>query len=306
MKGAPIMNHQRCRPWGLGAAMAVAAAVVLAGCGGSPSKGPLAVTTPRTSASAATPRVTSPLPAPPSSGTTPPAVAVTPSPAPATASRHHSVSTTPSPRPTSTTTPVPAPSGPAPATPGTYHYRQAGTLVGTPAQGTLVVAPVSASGTQVWTRVVGGTLPPASSVMLFNATGSYLVSPASLVTGTNASCTFAAPVPWPSWPTTTGSTFSAPANCTGGVTTYQLTGRVDGTAAMSLNGQAVTTAVVVNTFVVKGDVNGDTFNVTLIETDYFAPTLRVPVLTRTQIKGSAIGIPISTSRTDTLESATPS
>jgi hypothetical protein len=45
---------------------------------------------------------------------------------------------------------------------------------------------------------------------------------------------------------------------------------------------------------------------TLIETDYYTPTLRVPVVTRTHVVGSALGLAVSTDRTDTLESATPS
>ncbi len=227
--------------------------------------------------------------------------------APAVASSHHSVATTATTRPTTTTRPAaPPPTGPAPAAPGTYTYRQVASLPGTPAQGTLVVAPVSASGTQVWTRAVGGTVAPATSVMLFNATGAFLVSPGAQVAGAGASCTFAAPVPWPSWPTTTGQSFSAPATCTGGVSSYLMTGRVEGTGTVSLGGQAVNVAVVVDTITVKGSVDGDSFNVTMTETDDFAPTLRIPVVTRTQVKGTAIGIPISTTRTDTLVSATPS
>ncbi len=199
-----------------------------------------------------------------------------------------------------------APVGPAAAAPGTYRYRQAGSLAGTPGEGTLVVAPVSASGTQVWTRKVGGTVPASASVMLFNATGSYLVSPGGQVGGAPATCTFTAPVPWPLWPTTPGATFSAQATCSGPVSSYQVTGRVQGTATVSLDGHAIATSIVVNTFVLKGTYAGSPLTMTLTETDYYAPTLRVPVVTRTHVVGSALGLAVSTDRTDTLESATPS
>jgi hypothetical protein len=199
-----------------------------------------------------------------------------------------------------------APVGPAAAAPGTYRYRQAGSLAGTPGEGTLVVAPVSASGSQVWTRKVGGTVPASASVMLFNATGSYLISPGGQVGGAPATCTFAAPVPWPLWPTTPGATFSAQATCSGPVSSYQVTGRVQGTATVSLDGHAVATSIVVNTFVLKGTYAGSPLTMALIETDYYAPTLRVPVVTRTHVVGSALGLAVSTDRTDTLESATPS
>jgi hypothetical protein len=308
------MNHHRSFPRIIAVAAAAAVAVVaLGGCGqgGGRTSARSPAPASRTSASgpisavtgaSAVPGVPTPSSPPAGTATTSPAVTV----APTVASGHHSVATTATTRPSTTTSPAAAPSGPPPAAPGTYTYHQVGSLPGTPAEGTLVVAPVSASGTQVWTRAVGGTLAPAASVMLFDTTGAYLVSPGDQVAGAGASCTFAAPVPWPSWPTTTGRSFSAPAACTGGVSSYLMTGKVEGTTTVSLNGQSVVAAVVVNTITVKGSVDGDSFNVTMTETDDFAPNLRVPVVTRAQVKGTAIGIPISTTRTDTLVSATPS
>jgi hypothetical protein len=220
---------------------------------------------------------------------------------------------TAAPRPSATTAPTPAPapakaptsSGPAPAAPGTYRYHQAGSLSGTPAEGTLVVAPASASGTQTWTRAVGGTVAPSTSVMRFDANGAYLVSPGSQAAGA-ASCTFAAPVAWPPWPTTPGQSVSGSATCSGGISSYQVTGHVQATAPVAAAGTTVNAAVVVYTVTLSGTVSGSPFNVTLTETDYYAPTLRVPVLTKTHVSGTAIGIPITTDRTDTLESLTPS
>ncbi len=212
--------------------------------------------------------------------------------------------TTAKPAPT-TPGPPTGPSGPTPAAPGTYRYRQAGSLPGTPAEGALVVSTVSASGTQTWSRLVGGTIPPSTSLMLFNSAGSFLVSPGGQVAGASATCTFATPVPWPPWPADLGRTAAAQASCTGPVHSYQVIEQVQGTAAMSLDGHSVTTTIVVTTIVLKGTASGSPLTVTLTETDYYAPTLRVPVLTHTHIAGTAIGIPISTDRTDTLESARP-
>jgi hypothetical protein len=239
------------------------------------------------------------------------------SPAPTVAAGHR-VATPPStqspvvgkqsPTPTSPTGPTggTGPIGPRAAAPGTYRYHQAGSLPGTPAEGTLVVAPASASGTQEWTRKVGGTMPAATTVMLFNTIGSYLVSPGGQVGGVRATCTFGTPVPWPPWPTMPGATFASQATCSGPVSTYQVSGQVQGTTTLSLDGHAVATTIVVNTFALKGTYAGSPLTMTLTETDYYAPSLRVPVMTRTHVVGSAIGLPLSTDRTDTLESATPS
>lgn len=225
-------------------------------------------------------------------------------PAPATSSPPATTTTT-KPPPPSSPGPKTGSSGPPPAAPGTYRYRQVGTLPGTPAEGTLVVASASAPGTQTWARLVGGTIPPSTSVMLFNSAGSFLISPGGQVAGAAASCTFATPVPWPPWPASPGQTTSAQASCTGPVHSYQVTEQVQGTEATPLDGHPVNTTVVVTTIAIKGIVNGSPLTVTLTETDYYAATLRVPVLTRTHVVGTAIGIPITTDRTDTLESANP-
>ncbi|MGH9125494.1 MAG: hypothetical protein ACRDZ8_12325 [Acidimicrobiales bacterium] len=204
----------------------------------------------------------------------------------------------------STTTAPPA-AGPAAAALGTYRYHQVGTLAGTPSEGTLMVTAGSGAGTQVWTRNVGGALPPASTNMLFNASGAFLLTPSDPVTGT-ASCTFARPVPWPPYPTTPGQSASVQAACTAPITTYQVSSQVQGTTQVSLGGTSVTAAVVVNTFVIKGNYNGGAINVTLTETDEYAPNLAVPVVTTTRMSGTALGLSVTTQRTDTLESANPS
>ncbi len=251
--------------------------------------------------SAPTPALPSTTPAPAPTGSGAPHGAAAPTPAAAATTA----------RPTATAPPTPAaaaaptPSGPSPAAPGTYRYRQVGSLAGTPAEGTLVVSPASASGTQTWTRVVGGTVAPSTSIMRFDARGAYLVSPGSAAAGA-ASCTFGAPVPWPPWPTTVGQSVSGSATCSGGISSYQVTGHVQAPATMSVAGSTINAAVVVYTVALSGTVSGSPFNVTLAETDYYAPTLRVPVLTRTHVSGTAVGIAITTDRTDTLESVTPS
>lgn len=204
------------------------------------------------------------------------------------------------------TSTAPSASGPAPAAPGTYRYHQVGTLSGTPSQGTLVVSPASASGTQTWTRVVGGSMPTAATVMRFDATGAYLVAPSASASGAQAACTFPTPLPWPVWPTTVGRTVSGQATCHGAVSSYLVTETVQGTQALPLDGATVMTSEVVNTITMAGSYNGSPLKVTMTETDYYAPTLRVPVKTTTHLTGSVLGFSVATDRTDTLLSATPS
>lgn len=255
-------------------------------------------------APAAVPRLPAPT-VPTSAPTVPPSTVALPPPAPTTAATHHpaTTTTTPTTRPVSTTL-APA-TGPLPAAPGTYRYHQVGSLPGTPSVGTLVVAPVSASGTQTWTRVVGGTVAPSTTVMLFNTTGVYLVDPGASAAGASATCTFSTPVAWPPWPTTVGAGATGQATCSAPVSSYQVTVRVVGSAMLPLDGATVEVAEVLSTIVIGGNYDGSPLNVTMTETDYYAPTLRVPVETVTHVSGHVLGLSVTTSRTDTLLSATP-
>jgi hypothetical protein len=225
--------------------------------------------------------------------------------APTPAAGRRPPATTVTTRPSATTPTSPAPAVASPAAAGTYRYRQSSTLAGTPGEGTLVVAPASASGIQTWTRVVGGTVAASATVMLFNSTGAYMVTPGGSV-GAAAACSFATPVPWPPWPTTIGRTTSGHGVCTGGITSYDITTRVQGSAAMTLDGRSVDTMVVVNTIVIAGTANGSPLHATLTETDFDAATIRVPLEVKTHLTGTVIGLSVTTDRTDILESATPS
>jgi hypothetical protein len=308
------VNHARPRPAPVAVAVLVAVALgALTGCGqASSASSPLAAASKSTPAGLST-SSSPPSPASPGSGPASSSLAATTTvtsrpPAGASAAPGSKPSTvTPSPAAVKSGDPVSTRPAPTPATPGTYRYRQIGSLPGTPSEGALVVAPAAASGTQVWTRLVGGSLRPATTVMLFNAAGSFLVSPSDQVAGVaKAPCTFATPLPWPPWPTTAGRSFTGQASCTGGtVTSYQVAGQVQGSASLSLDGRAVTASIVVNTITVRGSYAGSGINVVLTESDYYAPDLRIPVLTRTHVSGSALGLTVTTDRTDTLESSTP-
>lgn len=208
--------------------------------------------------------------------------------------------------PTSTASTTPAAAVMSPATAGTYRYRQAGSLAGTPAEGTLVVAPASSSGSQTWTRMVGGTVAPSSTAMLFDSNGAFMVAPGAAAVGGPQTCSFATPVPWPPWPITVGRTTSAHATCAGTISSYDVTSHVQGFAALPLDGRTVNTTIVVNTIVIAGSANGSPLHVTLTETDYYAAGLWVPVVTKTHMAGSVMGLSVTTDRTDTLESARPS
>jgi hypothetical protein len=112
-------------------------------------------------------------------------------------------------------------------------------------------------------------------------------------------------MPWPPYPTTVGGRASGHATCTGGISTYDVAEQVQGTATLPLDGSSVTTTVVVSTIVISGTVNGGPLRVSLTETDWYAATLRVPVQTKTHVAGSVMGLSVTTDRTDTLISSTP-
>jgi len=208
--------------------------------------------------------------------------------------------------PGSTRPPTPAPAAPTPAAPGTYHYHQTSSQPGTPPEGTLVVAPASASGTQVWTRNVGGNVRPSSTVMLFNSSGIFMLSPSGQVAGTAGACSFAAPLPWPPFPLAAGQSFAGHAACSGPVQTFVVSGQVGQVEPLPLNGAMVGTFKVTSNFVLQGSYSGSPLNVTVAETDWYAPSLPVPVQTRTHLVGRVLGLSVTSDTNYLLASSTPS
>jgi hypothetical protein len=136
--------------------------------------------------------------------------------------------------------------------------------------------------------------------MLFNNSGVFLLS--ETVPLFSASCSFNAPVASPPWPVAVGRTFSGQATCGQGssVSTLSLTGRVAGTASVTVDGAAVNTFLVQTTLTLSGTT------LVVAETDWYAPSLRLPVKTTVIVTGGVTGYSINSNTTYALNSTRPS
>jgi hypothetical protein len=68
----------------------------------------------------------------------------------------------------------------------------------------------------------------------------------------------------------------------------------------------VDTFKVASTFTLRGSYNGSPLNVTVAETDWYAPSLRVPVQTHTHLVGTVVGLTVSNDSNYLLTSSRPS
>ncbi len=168
------------------------------------------------------------------------------------------------------------------APPGTYTYPLVGTGTSTVTSGgqsfpqtvqnpiTLGVTSVSGPRTERWVN-------PATTLDLsYTNGGVYLLD--EVVPLANATCTFGAPVPYPPWPLKI-TTVTGQATCGQGAT-LSLKEQVTGTASVTVAGTAVPTYVVRSTMTLSAT------NLVVVETDFYAPSLRLPVQTTVAITGS--------------------
>jgi hypothetical protein len=198
--------------------------------------------------------------------------------------------------------------GPAPTAAGLYRFRQTGssttgaTTEPAPAEGTLRVDPAAVDGTQVSHRAVHPDQPPSDTTIAFRPSGMFIttvVTRTTLGTQTVAfTCTFNPGVPAPPWPPAVGKAFSASGSC--GSFTAQVTGRIDGTRTVALDGRSLTAYVVDSTIVTHGQVES-----TQTETDWFSPVLRLSVHSETHSKGTFGAFRFSSDLTSDLESGRP-
>ncbi len=200
------------------------------------------------------------------------------------------------PRPT-----APPASGPGPAATGTYHYNGGGTSVLTtgttttpqtvPAQSTLTVT-ATGPGTEQWVNS------STTANLVFNGSGVFLTS--ETVFGTT--CAFDTPVPFPPWPPAVGKSFSGQATCGSGssASTLMLTGRIAGTASVSVAGTKVSTYLVQSKLTLSGT------SLVIGETDYYAPSLRLPVESIVAATGGITGYSIASNTAYVLTSLLPS
>ena len=190
------------------------------------------------------------------------------------------------------TTVPPAATGPAPTAPGSYKYNASGpgstitagtTSTNIPAKPYSLVVSAPVNGTETWTD------PNTTTSLSFNGSGVFLESES--VSVVNATCTFTNAVASPPWPLKVGATFSGQANCGGGQV-LNLSGRV--TATSSVGGVA--------TYLVQSTITLGGTNLLIAETDWYAPSLRLPVKSTVAVSGAFDGYSISSDSTYTLAS----
>ncbi|HVT76887.1 MAG TPA: hypothetical protein VHD87_07635 [Acidimicrobiales bacterium] len=181
---------------------------------------------------------------------------------------------------------------PGPAAPGTYTYAQSGsTSQGSPpGTGTLVVSGGGPS--QVFARHVDGSN-EGDLYFTFTSHGPVITKVVLKQNGIAINCSFASPVPAPPWPPTAGSHFSGHATCDNGFTA-DFSGSVGGHVTDHVAGTAVDAVVISSTLHASGQVLGQPVEVTVNDTQHWAPSLRVPTYSHEVISGQVSGDVTST------------
>jgi hypothetical protein len=196
------------------------------------------------------------------------------------------------PKTTTTTAANPNPA-PGPAAPGTYDYAQSGSTSdgAPPSRGTLVV---SGSGpSQIFHRYVDPSGQPSDLYFTFRSDGPYLTKVVLRQKGITLTCTFGSPVPAPPWPPTTGRSFSGHATCDNNMSA-DFSGSITGQGSDSVGGKAYDVVVVASTLHATGQIFGQPVDVTVKDTQHWAPALRVPTYSHEVISGNASGDVTST------------
>jgi hypothetical protein len=282
-----------------------AVSLATAACGGTAAK--LSSGT-ATSGSATFPSTSSVSPATPGAITTRPVTRQPTTPSSSTDSVADTSTTT---TPAGSTGPANSPpASPSPPQAGTYLYRQSGSSTAggqtqpVPAQGSIRIDPAAAQGaaawTQTWHSYVDPSQPPSDTTYEFSPGGVGMVSIVTRADLNSQSlsftCTFSPPLEVTPWPPTVGYAFSGEGSC--GSFTASVTGRIDGTQPVTLDGQAITTYVIDATITTHGSVS-----LTDHEIDWFSPTMRLLVHTSDDEQGTYGLVSFSSRVTRDLESA---
>jgi hypothetical protein len=201
--------------------------------------------------------------------------------------------------------PPPVSTGPAPVATGAYHYKLLAGSYSTLTIGTkssplsladpsILTVSTTGAGMQQWVNA------STTTNLRFTNSGVFLLS--ETVPLFNTTCTFDAPVASPPWPLAVGKAFSGQATCGQGssASTLTLSGRVTGAASLPLEGAAVSTFLVQTTLTLSGTT------LRIGETDWYAPSLRLPVKSTVAVSGGVTGYSIASSTTYTLTSSRPS
>ncbi len=190
---------------------------------------------------------------------------------------------------------------PKPAQTGTYDYAQSGSTSqggGVPPKGTLVVTD-DGSGGQKFHRAVDSKN-SADLYYVFRGDGPFITRVVLTSSPAMFNCTFGSAVPAPPWPPTNGRTFSGHATC-GNSFTADFSGSITGHRTDDVGGKIVDVIVISSTL----HIVGSGIDITVKDTQYWAPSLRVPTYSHEVINGTAFNQPVSGEVTSNLTSATP-
>jgi hypothetical protein len=188
---------------------------------------------------------------------------------------------------------------PAPAQIGTYDYAQSGAVSGqgVPPKGTLVV---SGGSSQVFKRYFDPDEPPSDINYSFRDNGPFITSLVVRQGPATFNCSFSSPVPAPPWPATVGRTFSGTASCGNGYTA-DFSGSITDRRTDDVGGKAVDVVVISSTLHIVGQY----IDINVKDTQYWAPSLRVPTYSHEVISGTAFNQPVTGDVTSKLTAATP-
>jgi hypothetical protein len=179
---------------------------------------------------------------------------------------------------------APASTGPAPTTPGTYQFSGSGSTTIETSKGSSSFP--AATKTTLTVSGGGSTEQWANSVttlnLSFTSSGVFLTSE-TLQAAASTPCVFSSPVAYPPWPLAVGKSSSGTASCSG--TTLSL--------VVQVVGQSASNYVVKITQNLAGSL-------TVVETDTYSPSLRMPVKTSFSVSGSLDGSALSTTSTYSL------
>jgi hypothetical protein len=181
---------------------------------------------------------------------------------------------------------------PGPAATGTYNYAQSGQVGGesVPPNGTLNV---SGGQSQVFSRRFDPNDAPSDIYFNFTPSGPFITRVVVRQGAFVISCTFGSPVPAPPWPPTSGRSFSGHSTCDNGFAA-DFSGIVGGHDPDTVGGKSVDTIVINSTLHITGNLFGAQIDITVKDTQHWAPSLRVPTYSHETISGTVSGDVTST------------
>jgi hypothetical protein len=139
--------------------------------------------------------------------------------------------------------------------------------------------------------------------MSFRSNGPFITKVVVHANPVTVACTFGSPVPAPPWPPTTGRSFSGHATCDNGMVA-DFSGSITGHGSDTVSGKAYETVLVGSTLHIYNA--NKSLDVTVHDTQHWAPELRVPTYSHETVDGTGpFGTKITGDVTSTLLNASP-